>query len=148
MAAKKKSANKKAKPALAKKKAAAPKKKVAAPAKKAAEKTPWNRMKYENGGFGLFFSCDAFEGIGAMAIFEDEGAYGNGYGWESVVAPAFERAHPALAAKVHYDCEADTFCARTDTDSDLDALATVVRAVTASREALVKAIGARDPNRD
>ena len=38
------------------------------------------------------FSVDDFFDMGAMEIFEKGGAYGNGYGWESVIAPALGNA--------------------------------------------------------
>ena len=107
-----------------------------------------HRMSYDDGGFGLFFTCDAFFAMGAERVFEEGDAYPNGPGWESVVAPAFERAHPAIADQVEYDCEADTFVARAADDAHLDALASVIAAITASPAALARAVAARDPNRD
>lgn len=105
-------------------------------------------MSYDTGGFGLFFSCDAFEHIDGMATFEEHGAYGNGYGWESVIVPAFERAHPQLAGSIEYDSEAESFVARAATEAPLDALAEVIAAVTASKDALVAALAQRDADRD
>ncbi len=134
--------------AAPKKKPAAPvKKKAAAPAKKVAA-GPWRRMRYDDGGFGLFFSVDAFFEMGSMEIFEKGDAYGNGYGWESVIAPAFEKAHPKLADAIEYDCEADTFVARASDEAHLDALAGVIAAITASPAALARAVAERDRERD
>jgi hypothetical protein len=76
------------------------------------EWSPARLVAYDEGEYGLFFSCDAFEGIGAMALFEKAGAYGNGYGWESVMAPALEAADRTAAREIDYDSEGDTFCAR------------------------------------
>ncbi len=137
---------KKAAPAAKKKAAPAKKKKAAAPAKKAAG--PWRRMKYDDGGFGLFFGVDAFFEMGSMEIFEKGGGYANGPGWESVVAPAFEKAFPKLADAIEYDCEADMFAARAEDDAHLDALAGVIAAITASPAALAAAVAKRDPDRD
>jgi hypothetical protein len=157
-APKKKAPAPKKKAAPAAKKKAAPAKKAAAPAKKAtpAEKAapakkaagPWRRMKYDDGGFGLFFGVDAFFEMGSMEIFEKGGGYANGPGWESVVAPAFEKAFPKLADAIEYDCEADMFAARAEDDAHLDALAGVIAAITASPAALAAAVAARDPDRD
>ncbi len=133
------------------KKAAAPAKKAAAPAKKAPAKAsegPWRRTRYDDGSYGLFFSVDDFFDMGAMEIFEKGGAYGNGYGWESVIAPALEKAHPKLADAIEYDCEADMFVARAADEAHLDALAAVIAAITASPAALARAVAARDPERD
>ncbi|MBL8612330.1 MAG: hypothetical protein JNL38_33625 [Myxococcales bacterium] len=137
---------KKAAPAAKKKAAPAKKKKAAAPAKKAAG--PWRRMKYDDGGFGLFFGVDAFFEMGSMEIFEKGGGYANGPGWESVIAPAFEKAFPKLADAIEYDCEGDMFVARAEDDAHLDALAGVIAAITASPAALAAAVAARDPDRD
>jgi len=136
-----------------KKKPAAPAKKPAAPAKKpAAAKAPvagpWRRMKYDDGGYGLFFGVDAYFEMGSMEIFEKGGGYANGPGWESVIAPAFEKAFPKLADAIEYDCEADMFAARAEDDAHLDALAGVIAAITASPAALAAAVAKRDPDRD
>jgi hypothetical protein len=137
------------KPARQKKLASAGAPKRNAQAKKrAAGATPWQRMRYDNGGWGLFFAIDTFDSLGVPRLFEEAGAYPNGYGWESVIAPAFEKMHPALAEKVEYDCEADTFVVRAEDEASLDAVAEVIAAVTANAEVLAAALKERDPERD
>jgi len=107
---------------------------------------PAQFIAYDGGGFGLFFGCDAFEKIGAMKLFEEMGAYGNGYGWQSVLAPALEARDPKAARAIEFDSEADTFVARAKTEEPLPALAEVIRGVTADKKTLASAIERRDPD--
>jgi hypothetical protein len=158
--------------AAGKKKAASPKratnqKKAASPKKATNQKKAGNKKKaaspprradslyapakflaYDNGGFGLFFSCDEFDAVDAERLFSDAGSCANGYGWEGVLAPALEARDPEAARAVSYDCEADTFVAHADTEAPLQVLAAVIREVTATAEALSAALVKRDPERD
>ncbi len=111
-------------------------------------KKPWQRIQYEDGGHGLFFSVDAFDDLEVERLFEEAEAYPNGYGWESVLAPAFEARFPDMVESVSFDCEADTFVARADDAAVLDALAQVIGEVTAGAEALAAALTRRNPNLD
>ncbi|NUS54454.1 MAG: hypothetical protein HOV66_06275, partial [Streptomycetaceae bacterium] len=46
-----------------------------------------------------------------MAVFEECGQYGNGYGWEGVARSAVRNRAPELDGRFAYDCEAGMFAA-------------------------------------
>jgi hypothetical protein len=57
--------------------------------------------------------------VDVMDVFEENGRYGNGYGWTDVAVAAIRQEAPAIEGKVDFDPEAGMFVAFGE---DLDAL--------------------------
>ncbi|CQR58981.1 Imm51 family immunity protein [Paenibacillus riograndensis] len=83
-------------------------KNVAVPA--AGKVAPFILVEQENGGMSVILSVGTY----LADLFEsraEEGFEGNGYDWSSLAAVYLEEQMPELAETVHFDPEADMFCA-------------------------------------
>ncbi|WP_436787919.1 immunity 51 family protein [Yinghuangia sp. YIM S10712] len=62
-----------------------------------------------------------------MAVFEECGQYGNGYGWEGVARSAVRNRAPELDGRFDYDCEAGMFAAYGQDPEALRGLGSILR---------------------
>lgn len=108
---------------------------------------PATLQNLENGWFSLYFSCDEFDGeLDVVEIFESHDVDPNGYGWESVLAPALERFDAAAFEQIDWSCEADTFVVLCADKAPLLALVEVLRNVVRDTSSLEAAVAAHDPD--
>ncbi|MEC0168291.1 immunity 51 family protein [Paenibacillus graminis] len=71
---------------------------------------PFILVEQDNGGMSVLLNAGTY----LAELFDtraDEGFEGNGYDWASLAAVFLEEQMPELAEAVHFDPEADMFCA-------------------------------------
>ena len=80
-----------------------------------------------------------------MDVFEECGAYGNGYGWESVAASAVRAHAPEIADRIKYDPEAGMFSAHGNDQAALRRLGILLHEAYHDRQVLAELIRSGDP---
>jgi hypothetical protein len=99
---------------------------------------------YEAGLYGLIL--DGSDMGALMDVFEECGAYGNGYGWEGVAASAVRAHAPEIADRIEYDPEAGMFAAHGNDEAALRRLGVLLHEAYHDRQVLAELIRSGDPD--
>nr|WP_277506112.1 MULTISPECIES: immunity 51 family protein [unclassified Paenibacillus] len=75
-----------------------------------AEVAPFKLISQANGGMSVILVVGSYRQE-LFASRADEGFEGNGYDWASLAAVFLEEQMPQLQEQIHFDPEADMFCA-------------------------------------
>lgn len=71
---------------------------------------PFILVEQDNGGMSVILNAGSYKAE-LFQIREDEGFEGSGYDWASLATVFLEEKMPELADSIHFDPEADMFCA-------------------------------------
>jgi hypothetical protein len=99
---------------------------------------------HEPGLYGLIL--DGSDMDPPMDVFEECGAYGNGYGWEGVAASAVRAHAPEIADRIKYDPEAGMFSAHSNDKAALRRLGALLHEAYHDRQVLAELIRSGDPD--
>ncbi|MBY0009148.1 Imm51 family immunity protein [Paenibacillus typhae] len=89
----------------------------------AAEVAPFKLISQANGGMSVILVVGSYRQE-VFAARADEGFEGNGYDWASLAAVFLEEQMPQLQEQIHFDPEADMFCAYSSDGAALQAFIT------------------------
>jgi hypothetical protein len=99
---------------------------------------------HDPGKYCLLMADAAWEDT--LDVFEECGAYGNGYGWEGFARQAFRAYVPDVADRIDFDPEGGTFVAESTNPDALRQLGHVLQASVRDHRLLAELIQGAEPD--